>query len=54
MVGLMLFLHLNGFMPPATESGFWLLMQVGTVLGLVSSYPVITRLVRRNRTAGLA
>lgn len=54
MVGLMLFLHLNGFMPPATESGFWLLMQVGTVLGFVSSYPVITRLVRRNRTAGLA
>lgn len=54
MVGWMLLLHFNGWMPPATDAGFWLLMQVGTVLGLVTSYPVVARLARRNRTAALA
>lgn len=54
MVGWMLLLHFNGFMPPATDASFWLLMQVGTVLGLATSYPVVTRLARRNRTAALA
>ncbi len=54
MVGWMLLLHFNGFMPPATEASFWLLMQVGTVLGLVTGYPVVTWLARRNRTAALA
>ncbi len=54
MVGWMLLLHFNGFMPPATEASFWLLMQVGTVLGLVTGYPVVTWLARRNRTAVLA
>lgn len=53
MVGWMLILHFNGLMPPATDASFWLLMQVGTVLGLVTSYPVVTRLARRNRTAAL-
>lgn len=54
MVGWMLLLHFNGLMPPATDAGFWLLMQVGTVLGLVTSYAVVTRLARRNRTAAPA
>lgn len=51
MVGWMLLLHFNGLMPPATEANFWLLMQIGTVLGLVTSYPVVAWLARRNRTA---
>lgn len=54
MVGWMLILHFNGLMPPATDASFWLLMQVGTVLGLVTSYAVVTRLARRNRMAALA
>lgn len=54
MVGWMLILHFNGLMPPATEASFWLLMQVGTVLGLVTSYAVVTRLARRNHTTALA
>ncbi|WIX79236.1 DUF4396 domain-containing protein [Amycolatopsis carbonis] len=54
MVGWMLVLYFTGFMPPASDASFWLLMQFGTVLGLLTSYPVVTRLTRRNRTAALA
>lgn len=54
MVGWMLLLHFTGFMPPATDASFWLLMQVGTVLGLVTSYAVVTRLAPRNDMAALA
>jgi hypothetical protein len=54
MVGWMLLLHFNGLMPPATDASFWLLMQVGTILGLATSYPVVAWLARRNRTAALA
>jgi hypothetical protein len=29
-------------MPPSADAGVWLLMQVGTVLGLVTGFPVGT------------
>lgn len=50
MAGWMLLLHFNGFMPPATEASFWLLMQAGIVLGLITGYPAVAWLARRNRT----
>lgn len=53
MGGWMLLLHFNGFMPPAGDAGFWLLMQVGIVLGLVTGYPAVSWLARRRRTAEL-
>lgn len=46
----MLLLHFNEFMPPADEGSFWFLMQVGIILGLLTGYPVVTRLNRRPRT----
>lgn len=51
MVGWMLLLHFTGFMPPVTDASFWLLMQIGTVFGLVTSYAAVTRLARRDHTA---
>ena len=50
MVGWMLLLHLNNAMPPATESTFWFLMQVGIVLGLLTGYPAVRWLLRRNQS----
>ncbi len=50
MGGWMILLHFNAFMPPATDAAFWFLMQVGIVLGLLTGYPVVTWLARRNRT----
>ena len=54
MGGWMLLLQFDGFMPPATEASFWLLMQAGIVLGLITGYPAVTWLVRRNHTAETA
>ena len=51
MGGWMLLLHFNALMPAATEAGFWLLMQIGIVLGLVTGYPAVAWLVRRHRSA---
>jgi hypothetical protein len=54
MGGWMLVLHFNALMPPATDAGFWLLMQVGVVLGLVTGYPAVLWLARRRGAAPLA
>jgi len=53
MGGWMLVLHVNGFMPPASTASFWLLMQAGIVLGLVTGYPAVRWLARRNRGAAV-
>ena len=50
MVGWMLLLHFNDLMPPVTDSTFWFLMQLGVILGLVTGYPAVSWLLRRNRT----
>ncbi|MGJ9422249.1 DUF4396 domain-containing protein [Aeromicrobium sp. CF3.5] len=50
MGGWMLLLHFNEYMPPATEGTFWFLMQIGIVAGLVTGYPMVAWLARRNRT----
>ena len=50
MGGWMLLLHFNEFMPPATDAAFWMLMQLGIVLGLITGYPVVAWLERRRRT----
>ena len=49
MVGWMLLLHFNEFMPPVSEGTFWFLMQVGVILGLVTGYPAVKWLLARNR-----
>jgi len=54
MGGWMVLLHLAELMPPASEGAFWFLMQVGIVLGLLTAYPVVTRLGRARRTAAPA
>lgn len=51
MGGWMLVLHYNALMPSATEAGFWFLMQLGIVLGLVTGYPAVAWLARRHRQA---
>lgn len=51
MGGWMLLLHVNEFMPPATEGSFWFLMQVGIILGLATGYPAVRWLRRSRRTA---
>lgn len=51
MGGWMLLLHFNALMPPATEAGFWFLMQIGIVLGLVTGYPAVVWLARWHRGA---
>jgi ABC-type Co2+ transport system permease subunit len=50
MGGWMLLLHFNDFMPPATEGTFWFLMQVGIILGLLTGYPAVRWLTRRQRS----
>ncbi len=49
MVGWMLLLDANGLMPPITDGTFWFLMQVGVVAGLVTGFPAVRWLLRRNR-----
>lgn len=51
MVGWMLLLHFNDAMPAVTESTFWFLMQIGVVIGLVTGYPAVKWLLRRNQVA---
>jgi len=48
MGGWMLLLHFNALMPAATQASFWFLMQIGIVLGLITGYPAVAYLVRRN------
>ncbi|RYC07287.1 DUF4396 domain-containing protein [Nocardioides zhouii] len=50
MVGWMLLLHFNDLMPPVTEGTFWFLMQIGVVVGLLTGYPAVMWLLRRNRS----
>jgi len=50
MVGWMLLLHFNNAMPPVTESTFWFLMQIGVILGLLTGYPAVKWLLRRNQS----
>lgn len=50
MVGWMLLLHFTDLMPPVTEGTFWFLMQIGVVVGLLTGYPAVSWLLRRNRT----
>ena len=51
MVSWMLLLHFNNAMPPVTASTFWFLMQVGIVVGLMTGYPAVRWLLRRDQTA---
>lgn len=48
MVGWMLLLHFNNLMPPVTAGTFWFLMQVGVILGLLTGYPAVRWLLRRD------
>ena len=50
MVGWMLLLHFNNLMPPVTDSTFWFLMQMGVILGLLTGYPAVSWLLRRDRS----
>jgi len=50
MVGWMLLLHFNDLMPPVTEGTFWFLMQIGVIVGLLTGYPAVSWLLRRNRS----
>ncbi|MDQ3104724.1 MAG: DUF4396 domain-containing protein [Actinomycetota bacterium] len=50
MVGWMLLLHFNDAMPPATESTFWFLMQIGVIVGLLTGYPAVKWLLRGNQS----
>ncbi len=50
MVGWMLLLHFNGLMPPVTEGTFWFLMQLGVIVGLMTGYPAVQWLLRRNQS----
>ncbi|MBY6709173.1 MULTISPECIES: DUF4396 domain-containing protein [unclassified Rhodococcus (in: high G+C Gram-positive bacteria)] len=50
MGGWMLLLHFTETMPPATDAAFWLLMQVGIVLGVITGYPAV-RLLRDHRNS---
>ncbi len=49
MVGWMLLLHFNNAMPAVTESTFWFLMQLGVIAGLVTGYPAVAWLLRRDQ-----
>ncbi len=51
MVGWMLLLDANNAMPAITEGAFWFLMQVGVVVGLVTGYPAVRWLLRRDQVA---
>lgn len=48
MGGSMVFLHFAELMPPATEASFWLLMQIGIVLGLLTGYPITSRRAKQS------
>ncbi|MDQ3095007.1 MAG: DUF4396 domain-containing protein [Actinomycetota bacterium] len=50
MVGWMLLLHFNDLMPPVTEGTFWFLMQMGVIVGLLTGYPAVSWLLRRNQS----
>lgn len=50
MGGWMLLLYYTETMPPATDAAFWMLMQIGIVLGVVTGYPVVRRLQRHRNT----
>jgi len=50
MVGWMLLLHFNDLMPPVTDSTFWFLMQMGVIIGLLTGYPAVSWLLRRNQS----
>ena len=50
MVGWMLLLHFNDLMPPVTDSTFWFLMQLGVIVGLLTGYPAVSWLLRRNQS----
>lgn len=52
MVGWMLILYVNDLMPPVTEGTFWFLMQIGVIAGLLTGYPAVSWLLRRNRVRG--
>ncbi len=54
MVGWMLLLHFNDLMPPVTDSTFWFLMQMGVILGLLTGYPAVSWLLRRNQSVVVA
>lgn len=49
MVGWMLLLHYNNAMPPASESTFWFLMQMGVIVGLLTGYPAVKWLMSRDQ-----
>jgi len=50
MVGWMLFLNSRDAMPPITDGTFWFLMQVGVIVGLVTGYPAVKWLLRRDQS----
>ncbi len=54
MVGWMLLLHFNEAMPPVSDGSFWFLMQIGVVVGLVTGYPAVKWLLRRDSSVALA
>ncbi|MBE7191349.1 MAG: DUF4396 domain-containing protein [Gordonia polyisoprenivorans] len=51
MGGWMLLLHYTETMPPATDATFWMLMQIGIILGVVTGYPAVRHLQRHRNTA---
>lgn len=51
MVGWMLLLHFNDLMPPVAEGSFWFLMQLGVIFGLLTGYPAVRWLMRRDQSA---
>lgn len=53
MVGWMLYLHYNNAMQPITDVVFTFQMQIGTILGMVTAYPITAWLIRR-RAASLS
>lgn len=50
MVGWMLFLNSRDAMPPVSDGTFWFLMQVGVIVGLLTGYPAVKWLLRRNQS----
>ena len=51
MGGWMLLLHYTETMPPATDAAFWMLMQVGIVLGVITGFPAVRHFQRRRTTS---
>lgn len=48
MIGWMVVLYFNNAMPAVTEGTFWFLMQIGVVIGMLTAYPAVKWLLRRN------